>query len=82
MDREEKWSDYGIYLSQNILKKHLLKWRVWKEKNEEKLMAQVEALKVFAEWYKVQKWTELENVRYFYEFFKNRKNEFEKQINN
>lgn len=39
MDREEKWSDYGIYLSQNILKKHLLKWRVWKEKNEEKLMA-------------------------------------------
>lgn len=28
--------------------------------------------------YKVQKWTELENVRYFYEFFKNRKNEFEK----
>ena len=28
--------------------------------------------------YKVQKWSELENVRYFYEFFKNRKNEFEK----
>lgn len=28
--------------------------------------------------YKVQKWTELENVRYFYEFFKSRKNEFEK----
>ena len=27
--------------------------------------------------YKVQKWSELENVRYFYEFFKNRKNEFE-----
>ena len=29
--------------------------------------------------YKVQKWSELENVRYFYDFFKNRKNEFEKQ---
>ena len=28
--------------------------------------------------YKVQKWSELENVRYFYEFFKNRKNEFDK----
>ena len=28
--------------------------------------------------YKVQKWSELENVRYFYDFFKNRKNEFEK----
>ncbi len=28
--------------------------------------------------YKVQKWSELENVRYFYEFFKSRKNEFEK----
>lgn len=28
--------------------------------------------------YKVQKWSELENVRYFYEFFRNRKNEFEK----
>lgn len=27
--------------------------------------------------YKVQKWSELENVRYFYDFFKNRKNEFE-----
>lgn len=27
--------------------------------------------------YKVEKWTELENVKYFYEFFKNRKNEFE-----
>ena len=27
---------------------------------------------------KVQKWSELENVRYFYDFFKNRKNEFEK----
>ena len=26
--------------------------------------------------YKVQKWTELENVRYFYDFFKKRKNEF------
>ena len=26
--------------------------------------------------YKVQKWTELENVRYFYDFFKNRENEF------
>ena len=30
------------------------------------------------EYYKVQKWSELENVKYFYEFFKNRKNEFEK----
>ena len=28
--------------------------------------------------FKVQKWSELENVRYFYEFFKSRKNEFEK----
>lgn len=28
--------------------------------------------------YKVQKWAELENVRYFYEFFKSRKKEFEK----
>ena len=28
--------------------------------------------------YKVQKCSELENVRYFYEFFKSRKNEFEK----
>lgn len=28
--------------------------------------------------YKVQKWSELENVKYFYEFFKSRKNEFEK----
>lgn len=28
--------------------------------------------------YKVQKWSELENVRYFYDFFKSRKNEFEK----
>ena len=28
--------------------------------------------------YKAQKWSELENVRYFYEFFRNRKNEFEK----
>lgn len=28
--------------------------------------------------YKVQKWSELENVRYFYDFFKDRKNEFEK----
>ena len=28
--------------------------------------------------YKIQKWSELENVRYFYDFFKNRKNEFEK----
>ena len=28
--------------------------------------------------YRVQKWSELENVRYFYEFFKSRKNEFEK----
>lgn len=27
--------------------------------------------------YKVQKWSELENVRYFYKFFKERKNEFE-----
>ncbi|MCI8352621.1 MAG: AAA family ATPase [Clostridia bacterium] len=27
--------------------------------------------------YKIQKWTELENVRYFYEFFKNKQNEFE-----
>jgi len=27
--------------------------------------------------YKVQKWNELENVRYFYDFFKNKKNEFE-----
>lgn len=27
--------------------------------------------------YEVQKWNELENVRYFYEFFKNRRNEFE-----
>lgn len=30
-----------------------------------------------AEDYKIQKWSELENVRYFYDFFKNRKNEFE-----
>lgn len=28
--------------------------------------------------YKVQKWTELKNVRYFYEFFLDRKSEFEK----
>ena len=28
--------------------------------------------------YKIQKWNELENVRYFYDFFKSRKNEFEK----
>ena len=28
--------------------------------------------------YRVQKWSELENVRYFYDFFKNRENEFEK----
>ena len=28
--------------------------------------------------YKVQKWSELENVRYFYDFFISRKNEFEK----
>ena len=28
--------------------------------------------------YKVQKWSELENVKYFYDFFKSRKNEFEK----
>lgn len=27
--------------------------------------------------YKIQKWNELENVKYFYDFFKNRKNEFE-----
>ena len=27
--------------------------------------------------YKVQKWSELENVKYFYNFFKNKKNEFE-----
>lgn len=27
--------------------------------------------------YKVQKWSELENVKYFYEFFKSRENEFE-----
>lgn len=27
--------------------------------------------------YKIQKWTELENVRYFYQFFKDKKNEFE-----
>lgn len=31
--------------------------------------------------YKVQKWSELENVRYFYDFFKNRKNEFEEYNN-
>ena len=29
--------------------------------------------------YKIQKWNELENVRYFYDFFKNRRYEFEKQ---
>lgn len=28
--------------------------------------------------YQVQKWSELENIRYFYNFFKQRKNEFEK----
>ena len=28
--------------------------------------------------YKVQKWSKLENVRYFYDFFKNRSSEFEK----
>lgn len=28
--------------------------------------------------YKVQKWSELENVRYFYDFFKSRMSEFEK----
>ena len=28
--------------------------------------------------YRVEKWSELENVRYFYDFFKSRKNEFEK----
>ena len=27
--------------------------------------------------YKVQKWSELENVKYFYDFFKNKQNEFE-----
>ena len=27
--------------------------------------------------YRVQKWSELENVKYFYNFFKNKKNEFE-----
>ena len=27
--------------------------------------------------YKIQKWTELENVKYFYNFFKDRMNEFE-----
>ncbi len=27
--------------------------------------------------YKVQKWSELENVRYFYDFFKNKRSEFE-----
>ena len=27
--------------------------------------------------YKVQKWSELENIKYFYEFFKNKQNEFE-----
>ena len=26
--------------------------------------------------YKVSRWSELENVRYFYEFFRKRKNEF------
>ena len=29
--------------------------------------------------YKVRKWSELENVKYFYDFFQNRKNEFEKR---
>ena len=28
--------------------------------------------------YKVQKWSELENVRYFYEFFKSKMDEFER----
>ena len=28
--------------------------------------------------YEVQKWNELENVRYFYAFFKSKMNEFEK----
>ena len=28
--------------------------------------------------YKLQSWNELENVRYFYDFFKSRRNEFEK----
>ena len=27
--------------------------------------------------FKIQKWSELENVRYFYDFFKNKQNEFE-----
>ena len=27
--------------------------------------------------YRVQSWTELENIRYFYHFFKERENEFE-----
>jgi len=26
--------------------------------------------------YKIQKWNELENVKFFYDFFKNRNNEF------
>lgn len=28
--------------------------------------------------YKVQKWSELENVRYFYEFFESRRSHFER----
>lgn len=28
--------------------------------------------------YKVQKWNELDNVKYFYNFFKNRESEFKK----
>lgn len=28
--------------------------------------------------YRVQKWSELENVRYFYDFFMSRKDEFDK----
>ena len=28
--------------------------------------------------YQIQKWTELDNIRYFYDFFQNKKNEFEK----
>ena len=27
--------------------------------------------------YEIQKWTQLENVKYFYEFFKKREKEFE-----
>lgn len=38
----------------------------------------IKSEEILYEIYKVQNWSELENLRYFYDFFKSRKNEFEK----